>query len=181
MEKVANPDDSVLFPYKYDFNNDVTAQVEILAEGIKFVEVEGNAIGGIQNFKNRSILYLCDGSRHIRLFSEGNLPLDIDFSKFEDTKRGVKGGELYLLKISKERQKQSFALGSRILAFKMEGPLDSLIVNGVQWPIENQVSQKLVPFGEYTYKAFSNGQFQKDGTVTLTEGLGSKIVKIPFE
>ncbi|MDE6561810.1 MAG: hypothetical protein K2K75_10550 [Muribaculaceae bacterium] len=180
IERVHNPDSSLSLPEKFDLNNDVTAQIEIIADDIKFVEVEGNAISGIEKHNNRSILYLCDGSRHIRLYSEGNLPLDIDFTRFDDAKRGVKGGEFYLLRIFPKNEKQIVGLGSRILTFKSDEPLDSIIVDGIKWEVKEHISQKLVPFGEYEYKAYSHGLKQLDGTVNVAGGLGSKTVKLNF-
>lgn len=181
VEWVHHPDSSIRLPNKYDLNNDVAAQLEILADGISYSEVEGNVLGGIVNLNNRHVLYVCDGTRHIRLYSDGNIPLDIDFTKFDDTKGGVKGEEFYLLRISQKRPKQPVGLGSRILTFKSDEPLDSIIVDGNSWQLNESVAQKLVPFGDYSYKAYSHGYPLLNGTVTVIGGIGSKIVKLKFK
>lgn len=171
-------------PARYDINNDISARVDILCDKLAEVEVRGNVVGNIINYEGRLIVYLCDGTRKIHLYSAGNLPLEIDFTTYPDTKYGVKGGEIYALSVSvppSESSLPDYGIGSKMLLFESDIPLDKLVVNGEKWNVSGKFAKKLVPYGEYGYEAYSSSNEKISGTVKVDNSLGNKRVKLKFK
>jgi hypothetical protein len=171
---------------RYDLNGNACAVIKVFASSITgLLDFKGNIIGDVKVDGASYTIYVTDRTKRIKVYHPNYIPETIDFTQYEDSKKGIEGNHVYYVSIigtdSIKPGKVSNGTGSRILSFSSDAPLRQLFVNGVEWKINDNTSKRLMPYGEYEYEAVTDGNVHKKGKVQLKPSIGSYIVKIEFE
>lgn len=178
MEQDCTATDSL----RYDLNGDLTTVVKFHFDKDCTPEFRGNIIGKPIKRESEWIIYLTGRTRKIYVYMDNSLPIEIDFTKFKDSTKGLLAGKTYLVELkTSEQRKLDFGKGSNVLVFNSDAPLSKLIVNGQEWQVDGNTFKRLMPYGEYEYSAYSESQKKLSGTVVVKNTLGNTIVKLKFK
>ena len=178
-------DSTCIVSPRYDINGGICAVIKIMASNIMgSLEFKGNIIGTVEKEDSIYTIYVTDKTKRLRMFNPEYIPETIDFTLYEDSKRGVEGNSVYYVYVSGKMKeissKAAPVSGSRILSFSSNAPIRQLYVNGVEWKIINNNSQRLLPYGEYEYDAITDGNIHKKGKIELHPSIGSLNVNLEF-
>ena len=178
-----NNDNLVTTMPRYDLNDNICACVVIDFVDSKGLEFRGNIVGDIVKTPDKYVVYLPDRTKRLYIYNDDYLPLLVDFTQYEESRRGVIGGKTYSLSLVGEKQKtqKKYPNGTNTLVLVADIPLTKVIVNGQEWEINNTTSKRLVPYGEYHYEVFADGFAPYSGTVEVLPSFGSKTVHIHFQ
>ena len=184
--KMIQSDSTCFISPRYDLNGNACSVVKVFASSIiGSLEFKGNIIGDVKVDGSLYTFYVTDRTKRIKVYHPNYIPETIDFTQYEDSRKGIEGNHVYSVSISgNDSMKSSISSnvsGSRILSFSSDVPLRQLFVNGVEWKIENNTSKRLMPYGEYDYEAISEGNMRKVGHVELVPSIGSMKVRITFD
>lgn len=182
-----NPKDSTyITSQRYDINGNPCSIIKLFAnEIIGKLEFKGNIVGKvIENEGKIYTLYVLDKTKKIKVFHADYIPKVIDFTEYEDSKKGLEQNKVYNVHImAKGKQyssKVSYPLGARLLSFSSDNQIKRLVVDGIEWKITNNCGQKMMPYGKYEYEAHDAEGNKGKGVVDLQPEIGSKRVKIVF-
>ena len=184
--KMIQSDSTCFISPRYDLNGNACAVIKVFASSITgSLDFKGNIIGDVKLDGSLYTIYVTDRTKRIKVYHPNYIPETIDFTQYEDSRKGIEGNHVYSISISgndnMKSSKNSYVSGSRILSFSSDVPLRQLFVNGVEWKITNNSSKRLMPYGEYEYEAVTDGNVRKKGKVELKPSIGSYIVKIEFD
>lgn len=184
--KMIQSDSTCFISPRYDLNGNACAVIKVFANSITgLLEFKGNIIGDVKVDGSLYTIYVTDRTKRIKVYHPNYIPETIDFTQYEDSRKGIEGNHVYSVSISgNDSMKSSISSnvsGSRILSFFSDVPLRQLFVNGVEWKITDNTSKRLMPYGEYDYEAISEGNMRKVGHVELVPSIGSMIVRITFD
>lgn len=176
-------EDSTAIQYpRYDLNGDLTGVIKIYYTGDKDIGFRGNIVGNVVIQSDCRMFYLIGGTRRLHIYMEGSTPMEVDFTKYPDLERGIIGGNTYYMQLKEYPDNNKiYDKGSNILIFKSDIPIKRLSVNGYDWPINGLTAKRLMPFGEYEYRAYSISDKLLTGKVEVVESIGNIIVKLKFE
>lgn len=171
---------------RYDLNGNACAVIKVFASSITgLLDFKGNIIGDVKVDGSSYTIYVTDRTKRIKVYHPNYIPIIIDFTQYEDSRKGIKGNHVYSVNISGDDSMKSNKTynisGSRILSFSSDVPLRQLFVNGVEWKITDNTSKRLMPYGEYEYEAVTDGDVRKKGKVELVPSFGSMVVNIDFD
>ena len=109
------------------------------------------------------------------------MPLQIDFTKYEDSSNGLEGGCTYCLSLVGDKvKKKTYPKGAANLIFVSNVPLKKIVVNGLEWLVNGKMSKRLVQYGEYNYEAYADGYLPITGTIEVVKALWGKSVNLNF-
>lgn len=175
-------DSFAIYNSRYDINGNICAVVHVSFEGIDELSFKGDIVGDIIKSGSKYTVYLPNRTKRLQLFNSGYIPQTIDFTNYEDSSKGLIGGNTYSVFVkSKMSIKKQHEKGSGILIFSSETPLRQLYVNGTEWKIIDNSAKRLLPYGEYEYEAIADGNIHKKGIVELKPAIGSTKVNIIFD
>lgn len=180
------PTDSTFYTSpRYDINGNVCAIIKVFANNIAgSLDFKGDIIGEVEVDGAMYTIYVPNRTKRLKIYHPNYIPETIDFTQYEDSRKGLEGNLVYYVTISGndnlKHVKTSNVSGSRILSFSSDIPLLQLFVNGAEWKIIDNTSKRLMPYGDYEYEAVSEGNIRKKGKVELKPSIGSMIVKIDF-
>ena len=164
-----------------DLNGDLTAAVKIFYSSGSDLDFRGNIVGEVVKRDGYYLIYLVDKTRRLHIYKDGMMPLEIDFTQYPDTPKGVLSGKTYWVKLKNIRvPKKGYGKGSNTVIFKSDVPLSELIVDGQAWSVNGTTAKRLIPYGEYEYQATSIYHQTIKGTIEVIKTLGSKVVNIKF-
>lgn len=167
---------------RYDLN-DMPAAVVIFPEtGDRQMEFRGNVIGETIKDGDRHIVYLADRTKRLHIYCAGFIPMEIDFTDYADSQRGLVGGSTYCISFAATSPaKKDYGTGSNVLIFDADVPLSKVIVNGETWPVSGQTAKRLVPFGEYSYEVYADSYETIEGKTEVVNTFGNQVVKLEFK
>lgn len=183
--KMIQSDSTCFISPRHDLNGNACAVIKVFASSITgSLDFKGNIIGDVKFDGSIYTIYVTDRTKRIKVYHPNYIPETIDFTQYDDSKKGIEGNHVYYVSIlgndSIKPDNTSNISGSRILSFSSDVPLRQLFVNGVEWKITDNTSKRLMPYGEYEYEAVTDGNVHKTGKVQLKPSIGSYIVKIEF-
>ena len=138
--------------------------------------VEGNRIGDIINNGVEKWIYMCKGSRNIKIHFKNHLPLTILFKDYHIN--GVESNRVYELVINVPKQSTVSSDDSRKGGvFRLNINPTNAIVNiwseGSQRkayrPQEDGELSITLPYGRYYYEISANGYYNKEGNVFISD------------
>lgn len=178
-------DSTCLVAPRYDINDNACAIVKVFAKNISGpLDFKGNIVGQVITDEKVYTIYVLDKTKRLKLLHTDYYPKVIDFTEYEESKNGLEGNCVYYVSISgtdnSNSVKANNTSGTRILSFTSDAPLRQLFVNGLEWKITNNSSQRLLSYGIYEYDAVTDNNVHKKGKVELSPSIGSKVVKISF-
>lgn len=175
-------DETALRAARLDLNGNLTAALVFLTE-LDGIVVRGNVIGEPVREPGRVTVFLTEGTKMIQVFSDGNLPIDLDFTDFPALQNGLKGGITYSVEVktlTDEAPPKTVEKGSNMLQFRADQPLRRLSVGGEEWKVSGTTAKKLMPFGEYDFTAESESGITRKGKAVVKNAFGSCVVNLRF-
>jgi hypothetical protein len=184
--KMIQSDSTCFISPRYDLNGNACSVVKVFASSIiGSLEFKGNIIGDVKVDGSLYTFYVTDRTKRIKVYHPNYIPETIDFTQYDDSRKGIEGNHVYYVSIIGndiiKSSNNSNVSGSRILSFSSDVPLRQLFVNGVEWKVTDNTSKRLLPYGEYKYEAITDGDIRKRGRVELVPSFGSMVVKIDFD
>ena len=184
--KMIQSDSTCFISPRYDLNGNACSVVKVFASSIiGSLEFKGNIIGDVKVDGSLYTFYVTDRTKRIKVYHPNYIPETIDFTQYDDSRKGIEGNNVYYVSIIGndiiKSSNNSNVSGSRILSFSSDVPLRQLFVNGVEWKVTDNTSKRLLPYGEYKYEAITDGDIRKRGRVELVPSFGSMVVNIDFD
>ena len=154
--------------------------LKVSTPSIKNLTFSGMIVGDVLE-KNDGcyLLNIAEKTKHINYRHADFLPGVIDFSEYNIS---VQGGKVYHVIMepeeSKNEVKQEGVL--QYLIFKYDCPIESLIVNGIQWSVSERQSKKMVYLGHYNYTIKAKDNRVVMGEVDVKDRGINKVVNVKF-
>ena len=166
---------------RYDLNDNIAAVVVFTGVGNRDMDFRGNIIGGVIKEDSCHIVYLADKTKRLHIYCSDCVPAEIDFTEYSNSEKGVLGGKTYCVSLVMPKKDKDYGIGSNVLVFESNTPLQSVIVNGEEWHFNGTTSKRLVPYGEYHYEIHSDTNEIITGDVEVTGSFGNQIVRLNFK
>lgn len=167
---------------RYDLNDEIAAAVIFVAPEGMHLEFRGNVIGNSIREDGLHVAYLANKTKRVHVYATGQLPIEIDFTQYADSQKGVLGGKTYRMSLTLPEKKKDYGTGSNTLIFQADANLRKIWVNGEEWTVTGNTAKRLVPFGAYHYRALADSCDKAVvGDVEVVKMLGNKIVKLKFK
>ena len=97
---VSNPQDcTATSSPRVDLNGDVTAALKIYYPKGVNLDFRGNVVGEVAKSDDFYLVYLVGGTKQLHIYKEGALPLEVDFTQYTDSPKGMIAGKTYELYI----------------------------------------------------------------------------------
>lgn len=152
-----------------DLNGTLCALIKVQVVD-EIERIEGNKIGKIVNKGVEKWIYMCKGSRNVRIHLKNHLPVKVMFQDYGI--KGLESNRVYELILNEERApetKQSLIINySPANATVM---VDSKLVKG-----NGRIELKL-PVGDHTYLIAAEGYNSAQATITLNESSPREITE----
>lgn len=166
---------------RYDLNDNKCAAIIIMPEENGELQFRGMVVGKVEKKSTRYILYMPMKTKRLYIYHSNYMPLQIDFTKYEDSSNGLEGGCTYCLSLVGDKvKKKTYPKGAANLIFVSNVPLKKIVVNGLEWLVNGKMSKRLVQYGEYNYEAYADGYLPITGTIEVVKALWGKSVNLNF-
>lgn len=144
------PDSVANGVFATDINGNDCSLLKISTNSIANLIFTGMIIGDVSELKDGSyVLNIPERTKHINYRHENYLPGVIDFTKYNIS---VKGRKVYQVVMESEKDETYNSPSTlQYLIFKYDVPVESLVVNGMQWNVSEKQSKKMVNLGHYSY------------------------------
>ena len=177
-------DNQALIKPVYDLNDDICALVILNTQGVKTgIDVKGAIVAKNQQEGGKFFLYLPTKTKRITLYHQDYIPLTVRFDELLNTSHGVEGGKTYYLTVNGNDgvTNKKNVNEYNYLFFESNIPLTRLLVDGIEWKLQNESSvSKLVRCGEYHYTASASGYQDISGTVIVVKSIDPMQVSLNF-
>lgn len=151
-----------------DFNGKPCAliKVQVLDE---IERVEGNKIGKIVNKGVEKWIYMCRGSRNMKIHLKNHLPVTVKFNDYKIN--GLESNRVYVMTI--EGEKPSETLVDFTLRFSPSNA--TVLIDNKKFPAENGTIMIQLPTGQHSYIVTADSYEPSEGAVILKEGQSSRL------
>lgn len=130
---------------KLDYNNTPCALVKVQATD-DITKIEGSKIGDIVDFGGEKWVYMCKGSRKMKLHFANNLPVEVTFSKFNIN--SLESNRVYVLVVDTPNKPQQI-VGSAV-------QMGTCVMK--IYPVDTEVTIVGDAYGPKTYRTNTQGE-----------------------
>ena len=146
--------------------------------------VEGNKIGDIVDRGVEKWIYMCKGSRNIKINLKNHLPLKIMFRDYDI--KGLESNRVYEIVIDANTPLQVVNENEKINKFMMKvSPKNAAIViwgenmsKRLEHPQSDGTLEMSLPYGRYHFWAEANGYHRKDSSVFVNDEIQVLTVRL---
>lgn len=86
---------------RYDLNGNACAVIKVFASSITgSLDFKGNIIGDVKLDGSLYTIYVTDRTKRIKVYHPNYIPETIDFTQYEDSRKGIEGNHVYSISIS---------------------------------------------------------------------------------
>ncbi|MDO4187225.1 MAG: hypothetical protein Q4D30_12210 [Bacteroidales bacterium] len=173
-------DSTALINPIYDINGNICAKLIIHTNHINELLFSGMIIGDVHHSDSGEyVLSIPNQTKRIQYRHADYFPGVIDFSAFSIQ---VIGGKTYTASLKEEKpEEESANKALQYLTFKSNNQLESIIVNGKEWPIMGGKARKMVGPGLLNYTATDKDGRVVSGNVNVNESGMNKTITIVFD
>lgn len=159
-----------------DYNKQLCALVKVQVVD-EITDVEGNVMGDIVNHGVEKWVYLAQGSRNMKIHLRNNLPITVQFRKYNINE--LKSNRVYVLTIktpqAAPRQSEVTSVNSNYLQMNIS-PANAIVYisgdNRQRQTCRPQGDGHLkvkLPYGRYQYEVEANGYHSQSGSVFVSD------------
>ena len=93
--------DSICFKSpRYDLNGNACAVIKVIASNITgLLNFKGNIIGDVKIDGASYTFYVTDRTKRIKVYHPNYIPETIDFTQYDDSRKGIEGNHVYYVSI----------------------------------------------------------------------------------
>ena len=160
--KLAENDISAQTQPRKDLNDRNCALVKVQFVGV-ISEVEGNVVKPLVKHGNETWVYMPQGSRQLKLFTQSYLPVMVTFADYGVEK--LESNRTYVLVMTKPMA--SVGLQKQTLTIRYTPSSATVLVDNKMVRGSNGVARITLPVGQHTYIVASDGYESEEGMVKL--------------
>ena len=168
--KLAENDISAQTQPRKDLNDRNCALVKVQFVGA-ISEVEGNVVKPLMKHGNETWVYMPQGSRQLKLFTQSYLPVMVTFADYGVEK--LESNRTYVLVMTKPMA--SFGLQKQTLTIRYTPSSATVLVDNKMVRGRNGVARITLPVGLHTYIVASDGYESEEGMVKLKASAPSNL------
>ena len=160
--KLAENDISAQTQPRKDLNDRNCALVKVQFVGV-ISEVEGNVVKPLVKHGNETWVYMPQGSRQLKLFTQSYLPVMVTFADYGVEK--LESNRTYVLVMTKPMA--SVGQQKQMLTIRYTPSTATVLVDNKMVRGSNSVARITLPVGQHTYIVASDGYESEEGMVKL--------------
>ena len=167
--KLAETDLSAQTQPRKDLNDRNCALVKV-GIGLQNVQFEGNIVGNVQNKIGEYWIYMPQGSRQLKLHTQGYLPVMVTFSDYGIEK--LESNKTYICTIIKPNgYSEPVDAGGNFYVLNVQPKNAVVFIDGtLQGSSSDGEYSAMLPYGNHTYKVEAVGYISKSGSFTVSSG-----------